>query len=325
MAIYDVFGMCNPLYDILAEVPEDVLKDLNFEKGGMFLIDQEQQRALVDRTYEYIVKAEAGGSGANTMIGLGMLGGKGVYTGHVGNDEHAELYRSSLEAQGIKPNLGVSDGSTGICLVLVTPDTQRTMCTYLGLSTELNRADININDLKQCKYLYATAYLWDTDTQKDAVLYAMSEANKAGVKVALSLSDPFCVGRHKEDILKLVRDHVDLIFGNVQEAMALTDTGTAEDAITKLGEWSDIAVVTMDEQGSLIQRGSERIHSSIHKVTAVDTTGAGDMYAAGLLYGITQGLSLETTGKIASYTAALVVSKLGPRLDSLDSNLIQSL
>lgn len=325
VAQYDVFGMCNPLYDILAEVPETLLDELGFAKGGMFLIDQDQQRQLVDRTYEYIVKAEAGGSGANTMIGLGMLGGKGVYTGHVGTDEHAELYRQSLNDQGIKPNLGVSDGTTGICLVLVTPDTQRTMCTFLGLSRELDRNDVNVDDLRASKYLYATAYLWDTDNQKDAVLHAMKEANQAGVKVALSLSDPFCVNRHKDDLLTLVRDHVDLLFGNFQEAQALTDTDSPEDALRKLSEWSEIAVVTLDDKGSLIQRGEERVQVPVHRVTAVDTTGAGDMYAAGLLYGVTQGLSLEKTGRIASYAAAMVVSKLGPRLESIDASVVSSL
>jgi len=322
---FDVFGMCNALYDLQAEVEEDVLAGLGVQKGGMFLIDAEQQRQIVPRVYTSLVNTEAGGSGANTMLGVALLGGRACYTSRVGNDEHGGLYRQSLTERGVKANLGVGAGETGISLILITPDTQRTMFTFLGQSRHLQREDVNVDDLRASQYLYVTGYLWDTDNQKEAVLFAMREANRAGVRVALSLSDPFCVNRHKEDFRRLLHDHVDVLFGNYQEAQAMTDTDTPREAVRALAEHCQVAVVTMDDKGSLIRQGDRLYEIPVYPVKAVDATGAGDMYAAGLLYGLTQGLPLEVTGRIAAYAAAQVVAKLGPRLESLDTAEIDAL
>jgi len=322
---YDVFSMCNALYDIQAEVGDEILAELGLEKGSMMLLSEEQQAAIVPRVYTHIVHTEAGGSGANTAFGVALLGGTACYTSRVGDDEHADLYRNGLAERGVKPNLSVGTGATGISLILVTPDAQRTMCTYLGRSLELTDADVNLEDLRGSKYLYVTAYLWDTDNQKAAVLKAMEEANRAGVKVALSLSDPFCVHRHKDELLGLITKHVDLLFGNASEAQAITDTDSPEEALRVLATHSDIAVVTLDDKGSLIRRGDEVVSVPVFPVKAVDTTGAGDMYAAGLLYGLTQGYSLEVTGRIAAYAAAQVVAKMGPRLESIDQEVLGQL
>jgi sugar/nucleoside kinase (ribokinase family) len=199
------------------------------------------------------------------------------------------------------------------------------MCTFLGLSRELSRDDVNVEDLHNSKYLYVTGYLWDTDNQKEAVLFAMQEANKAGVKVALSLSDPFCVHRHKDDFLRLLKEHVDIIFANAQEAQALTDTDSPYEAVKVLTQYADIVAVTMNEKGSLLRQGDNEYEIPVYPVQAVDTTGAGDMYAAGLLYGLSQGLPLDVSGRIASYAAAQVVAKLGPRLETIDQNKIEQL
>lgn len=326
---YDVFGMCNALYDIQAEVDDALLAEVGgaagIEKGGMFLIDEAQQRELVSRFYSHIVHSESGGSGANTMLGIALLGGKACYTSRVGNDEHGTLYRQKLAEKGVEPSLGIGEGETGICLVLITPDAQRTLCTYLGLARTLQKEDVNLEHLRNSRYLYVTGYLWDTDNQKEAVLLAMHEANRNGTKVAFSLSDPFCVNRHKADFGRLLRDHVDVLFGNAVEAQALTDTETPQDAVRVLAEHCEVAVVTMDDKGSLIRQGNSEVTIPVFPVKAVDTTGAGDMYAAGLLYGLTKGLSLESTGRIASYAAAQVVAKLGPRLESLDAAQIAAL
>ena len=319
---YDVFGMCNPLYDIQAEVPETVLTELAYEKGGMYLIEAEQQRELVAKIYQYIVNTEAGGSGANTMIGIAQLGGTACYTGKLGNDEHGTLYTNGLNAKNVKCCAAQGEGTTGISVILVTPDAQRTMFTFLGMCRELGPDDVAADILKESKYLYVTGYLWDTDTQKEAVLKAMREAKAAGVKVALSLSDPFCVNRNKDDFLAIVQEHVDLLIGNRDEAQALTDTATPQDAIAALAPYCELAAVTMDSQGSLLRSGNETLTIPACSVTPVDTTGAGDMYAAGILYGLTQGLSLERTGRIASCAAAQVVGKMGPRLDTLDQSAI---
>ena len=319
---YDVFGMCNPLYDIQAEVSDAVLAELGYDKGGMYLIDAAQQSALVSKIYAHIVNTEAGGSGANTMIGIALLGGTACYTGKLGNDEHAALYTDGLNKKSVKSLAAQGEGTTGISVILVTPDAQRTMFTFLGMCRELGPDNVDSDTLKSCKYLYVTGYLWDTDTQKQAVLKAMREAKAAGVKVALSLSDPFCVDRNKDDFLAIIRDHVDLLIGNRDEAQALTDTATPQDAIAALASYCDLAAVTMDGEGSLLRSGSETLTIPAYAVTPVDTTGAGDMYAAGILYGLTQGLPLEKTGRIASCAAAQVVGKMGPRLDALDQAAI---
>lgn len=322
---YDVFGMCNALYDIQAEVTEDVFDELGIQKGGMFLIEEEAQRQIVSRIYTHIVNTESGGSGANTMIGVALLGGRTCFTSRVGNDEHADLYREGLSSKGVDPKMGTGEGDTGISVILITPDAQRTMCTFLGQSRHLRREDVDVEALRASKYLYVTGYLWDTESQKEAVLFAMREANRAGVRVALNLSDPFCVNRHKEDFRRLIRDHVDVLFGNREEAQALTDTDNPRDAVRALAENSDVAVVTMDEKGSLIRQGDREFEIPAFRVEPVDTTGAGDMYAAGLLYGLTRGLPLDVTGRIAAYAAAQVVAKLGPRLEGIDNAVIAQL
>jgi sugar/nucleoside kinase (ribokinase family) len=259
------------------------------------------------------------------MIGIAQLGGTACFTSCVGRDEHGALYRNNLAKKRVQPNMADGEGDTGICLVLITPDAQRTMLTYLGAARELKPQDITLDDLRASTYLYVTAYLWDTDTQKEAVLHAMSEANRAGVKVALSLSDPFCVDRHKVDLLRIVQDHVDVLFGNYAEAQAMTDTDNPQDALRVLSEHSEIAVVTLDEKGSMIRRGDDVYDIPPYPVRAVDTTGAGDMYAAGLLYGLTQGLPLDVTGRIASNAASQVVAQLGPRLDKIERATIDQL
>jgi sugar/nucleoside kinase (ribokinase family) len=322
---FDVFGMCNAIYDLQAEVEDAVLEELDLQKGSMRLLEAAQQRRIVPRVYTHIVHSEAGGSGANTMFGVALLGGTACFTSRVGSDEHARLYREGLAARGVKANLGAAAGDTGVCLIFVTPDAERTMCTYLGCSRELEAGDVHVADLRASKYLYVTGYLWDTESQKEAVLHAMREANRAGVRVALSLSDPFCVHRHKEDFLRIAQEHVDVLIGNREEAQALTDTGSPWEALRALARYSDLAVITMDEQGSLLRQGDWMLETPAYRVAPVDTTGAGDMFAAGILYGLTQGLPLQVTARIAAYAAAQVVAKLGPRLETLDPEPLRRL
>ena len=324
---YDVFGMCNALYDLQAEVSDETLFELALDKGGMMLLSHAEQQAIVPRIYTSIVNTEAGGSGANTMIGVAQLGGTACFTSRVAPDEHGKMYARSLQAQNVVPHLGEGAGGateTGVSLILVTPDTQRTMCTYLGAAQELQESDINEADLHSSKYLYVTGYLWDTPTQKAAVLYAMKQAREFGVKVALSLSDPFCVVRHKEDFVSLLGEYVDVVFSNRDEAQEITGETEPRAALSKLTQMTrgKIAIVTQDKSGSFIGDGETVHFIPAYPVQAVDTTGAGDMYAAGLLYGLTQDLPLPVAGRIAAYAAAQVVAKIGPRLDALDKEAV---
>jgi len=240
------------------------------------------------------------------------------YAGRVGSDEHGVLYEEGLVGKGVTSSIGYGNGATGICLVLVTQDTERTMCTCLGCSLDLSPRDIKVDLLTASKYLYVTAYLWDTDGQKEAVEFAMSTAKKAGVKVCISLSDPFCVDRHKDELLQLISRHVDVVMGNLEEAQRLTDTRSPEDAARILAERAELAIVTMEKAGSLICSGGQITHIKAVETIAVDTTGAGDMYAAGILYGLTHGFELAKAGDLASEIAAKAVSKFGPRLETED-------
>ena len=217
------------------------------------------------------------------------------------------------------------EGTTGIGTVLLTPDAERTLCTFLGISRELGPDDLDLEALRSSLYLYVTGYLWDTDSQKAAVLRAMEEAKAAGVKVALSLSDSFCVHRHKADFLEIAAKYVDLLIGNHEEAQALMDADNPYDAIRATAPLCDMAVVTMGSRGALLRQGDRLVEAAACKVHPIDTTGAGDMYAAGLLYGLTHGLSLEKTGELASYVAAKVVAQLGPRLDCLDAEAVAAI
>ena len=206
--------------------------------------------------------------------------------------------------------------------MLITPDAERTLCTFLGICRELGPDDLDLDAIRSSSYLYVTGYLWDTDSQKAAVLRAMEEAKAAGVKVALSLSDPFCVNRHKSDFLEITSKYVDLLIGNHEEAQALMDVENPHDAIRNTASLCEVAVVTMGSHGALLRQGERLVEAAAHKIHPVDTTGAGDMYAAGLLYGMTHGLSLEKTGELASYVAAEVVAKLGPRLESINAGAV---
>ena len=320
---FDVFGMCNALFDLQAETPDAVLKELSLTKGSMSLISEDEQRDIVPRVYNSLVNTASGGSGANTMIGVAQLGGKACFTSRVGADEHGRLYHEGLSQQGVQPNLGIGEGATGISLILVSPDAQRTMCTFLGQARELQADDVNLDDLRDSAYLYVTGYLWDTENQKEAVLLAMQAAKVADVKVAFSLSDPFCVGRHHDDFLRLLNDHVDVVFANKEEAESLTGISDATDAARALAKMTGgIAVVTKDASGSLIVTPDETHEIPAFPVTAIDTTGAGDMYAGGVLYGLTQSLPLPIAGRIGAYAAAQVVAQMGPRLKRIDLEAI---
>lgn len=326
---FDVFGMCNALFDLQAEVTDETLGALSLAKGGMMLLSHEEQRAIVPTVYTEIVHTEAGGSGANTAIGVALLGGTACYTSRVGDDEHGRSYREGLAAKGVKPNLATGDGDTGVSLILITPDTERTMCTYLGEARELQAGNVDVDDLRASRYLYVTGYLWDTENQKAAVVRAMDAAREAGVKITFSLSDPFCVGRHRDDFLRLMSEYVDVVFCNDEEAFGLTGTTDPQAALAEMVRLTrggkGIAAITRNRDGSLLGQGSETWTVPVYPVQAVDTTGAGDMYAAGLLYGLSRDLPLPVAGRIASYCAAQVVARLGPRLESIDPDAIRAI
>ncbi|MBM3492773.1 MAG: adenosine kinase [Armatimonadetes bacterium] len=310
---FDVFGMCNALFDLQAEVTYEALSDLGLTAGGMFLLEADRHAELVRGISGSIVNTAAGGSGANTMIGVASLGGSACFTSRVGCDQFGPAYAQSLADAGVEPFLADGTGATGLCVVLITPDKQRTMCTYLGEGRNLAPANVRLDAVRESRMLYVTGYLWDTRTQQDAVVAAIGAAREASVPVAVSLADTFCITRHEADFHRLLDDAMDVVFGNSDEATLLSGCADPTEAAAKLGSGRRTAFVTLGSDGALAARCGSVTHIPSNPVNVVDTTGAGDAFAAGVLYGLTHGQEPADAARTGSRLAATVVSRLGPR------------
>lgn len=314
----DLLAIGNAIVDVLAQTDEDFIarqnKSHGMEKGGMTLIDERRAVELYGEMPQGI--EASGGSAGNTIAGFASFGGKGAYIGKVAKDPLGSVFSRDLKAQGVVFNtqpLAVG-APTARCLILVTPDGQRTMNTFLGAAVELSPIDIDEELVSYARITYLEGYLFDPPQAKDAFRVASEMAHKAGRKVALSLSDPFCVNRHRADLQDFVENHVDILFANEEEAKALYETESFEAAAFSLQGLCEIVVITRSDKGSVIIAGEKTIEIPAEKgVKVVDTTGAGDQYAAGFLYGYTQGMKLEVCGRLGSMAAAEVISHMGPR------------
>ena len=315
MLKFDVYGVCNPLVDLLCHVPDSFLKKCGIQKNIMHLVTSEQQNELLlalDKE-KIFVEITPGGSGANSMIGISQLGGSTAFSGKIGRDEHGNLYRNKLESLGVTDCLAEGEGTTGSSLILVSEDGARTMNTFLGMSQELVNQDIDTSVIQSSKYLYLTGYLWDTESQKKAVLNALDEAKKYDIKVALSLSDPFCVTRHKEDFINLLKGYANMVFCNQEEAFTLIETEITQKAIEIMSGWTETVALTLGGNGALISHQGETFYIDPLPVRVEDTTGAGDAFAAGFLYGMTHDMNALDSGRIGAAMAAGVISQTGPR------------
>lgn len=310
----DVVGIGNAIVDVLAQASDSFVTEQDLPKGSMTLIDMSRAEHL------YGVMGPAtevsGGSCANTMAGLASLGGSGGFIGKIRNDQLGGIFRHDIRATGIEfTSDAATDGApTARCLIFVTPDAQRTMATYLGISVQLGPQDVDHELIKRAKVLYLEGYLWDSPDAKQAFLEAAETARASGAKVALTLSDPFCVDRHRESFRELVDGHVDLLFANESEIVSLYESADFDEALQHVRGHCEVAALTRSEKGSVVLKGDE-----VHVVDAIkvgdllDSTGAGDLYAAGFLYGYTQGRDLHECGRLASLAAGEAVSHLGPR------------
>ncbi len=317
--MFDVYCLCNPLFDILATSSDELLVDCGSEKGAMTLVSVEHQRRLLSTAALEITAREAGGSGANTAIGVAQLGYKAAYGGCVGSDDFGLALSDALLAGGVTPHFGQADVDTGVCLVLTTPDAQRTMHTCLGASQYFSPELVNVDAIAQSKILYVTGYLWDTKLQQDAVEHAMSAARNAGRLVAFSLSDAFCIARHREAFENLLSSHVDVVFGNEQEALAISGKDDVFEASKWLAEQTGhLAIITRGPDGCLFTDANGITEIAAFATEAIDTTGAGDMFASAALCGLVAGYSYEQTGKLASFMSAAIVAQFGPRNQHID-------
>ena len=312
---FDVVGIGNALVDVLSHETDDFIHKNSLVKGSMTLVDSEYSRRLYDLMGPGLEMS--GGSAANTIAGVASFGGTAAYIGKVSADQLGEVFVHDLSSMGVHVvNLPSTDPSlppTGRCLIVVTPDAQRTMSTSLGVSELLSIHDVSADVIAASKVLYLEGYLWDKAPAMEAYRFAATTAHEAGRYVALTLSDSFCVQRHHREFLNLVANDVDILFANESELHALYGMDSLEDGLRRAMEDCAIVSVTCGPRGSIVATAAGVEHCEAYPVSPVDTTGAGDLYASGFLYGLTQGLVPSEWGRLGALAAGEVIQHMGPR------------
>jgi sugar/nucleoside kinase (ribokinase family) len=313
MTRFDVVTIGNALVDVLVHEDDDFVIRTGVERGAMTMVDA----ARSDEIYKQMGPGTevSGGSASNTAAGIASFGGRAAYIGRVTDDTFGKVFTHDLRSLGVHFESRVADDAvpTGRCLIIVTPDAQRTMCTYLGAANQLGREAIDEGVIEAAEITYVEGYLWDQPSAKDAIRLAAEIAHRADRRFALTLSDPFCVERNREEFRTLIHRDVDILFANEHEITSLYEVETFDDALHHVRGHCEVAALTRGALGSVIIVGDDVHVIDPSPTTVVDTTGAGDLYAAGFLYGITHGHDHATSGRLASLAAAEVISHLGAR------------
>ena len=322
---FDVVALGNAIVDVIVRTKDEFLVDNEIEKGVMTLIGADQAEKLYDRV---VAEREmSGGSAANTIAGLASIGGRGAFIGKVRNDELGGIFQRDIRSLGVRFDTppATSGAGTARCLVLVTDDAERTMNTYLGACVGLETKDVEVSLIRAAQVTYLEGYLWDPPGAKSAFRKAMEIAHGAGRLVALTLSDPFCVDRYRTEFVQLVAESVDILFANEKEIISLYEAKDLEDAVRQVRGHCKVVALTLGARGSMVLSGNE-----VHVVEPapverlIDTTGAGDLYAAGFLFGYTAGHELAICGTYGSKAAAEVISHYGARPNTPLSDLVAS-
>lgn len=311
---FDVVGIGSPLLDFIVEVENSLLAKMGLSKGGMYLIDLETSEQIFEEISGSHVTIAPGGSSANTLSGVSALGGRTVFIGKIGTDKHGAIYEEMTKGDGVLPRLlREPHVATGHAITFVTPDGERTFATHLGASLHFKKSDVNDADIVASKILHCEGYQLEDLELRAAVVHAMKIARDHGTKISVDLSDAALVERNIDVIHQLIVDYVDIVFVNDDEAKALTGKSSQE-ALMSIAELCEIVIVKQGDKGSLIHRDGEVYVISPHEVIVTNTNGAGDMYAAGILYSLANNISLREGGMLASFAAAQVVSSVGARL-----------
>lgn len=311
---YDVCAIGNALVDVIADASDQFLIENGIAKGGMTLIDADRAEKLYARLGPAVEMS--GGSAANTAAGIASLGGHPAYMGKVKKDQLGNIFQHDLQTQGVFfATPAANDGlPTGRCLIVVTPDAQRSMNTYLGAAVEFSPDDVEAETIKNSQVTYLEGYLFDKPHAQKAFRQAASLARNHQRKIALTLSDVFCVDRHRQAFLEFIREDVDILFANQNEALALFQTEILENAVADLRQICETVVVTRSEMGALVAtKDSAHNLPAVPVEKVIDTTGAGDLYAAGFLFGLTQGKNYTECGRLGAVAAAEIISHYGPR------------
>lgn len=310
--VMKVYGIGNPLIDYLVKVDDTDIVNLGLFKGTMNLIDTDKRQEILSYIQNKEIAYNCGGSCPNTMVTLKSLGVDTILAGGVGFDEHADMYRHKLSSLGVKDELVGNDAPTGTSIILVTEDKERTMCTYLGANRFFDAKDVNLESAKGSDIFHFTGYMWDTEPQKRAIRKVLAEKKNAGFLVSFDIADPFAVGRYRQTFFSLIEEYADIVFANGEEARYLLDNYDPKECAKSLGKICRTAIIKNGKKGSYISHERKMYEIPLYGTTKpVDTTGAGDTYAAGYLYGVAMGANVETSGRIASYLAGEIISQLG--------------
>ncbi|KQW32089.1 carbohydrate kinase [Rhizobium sp. Root274] len=315
MSQFDVLTVGNAIVDIISRCQDQFLIDNGITKSAMNLIDAER----AERLYSLMGPAveASGGSAGNTAAGIASFGGNAAYFGKVAEDQLGHIFTHDIRAQGVhfETAPGTIQPPTARSMIFVTEDGERSMNTYLGACVEFGPEDVEPEVVAQSKVTYFEGYLWDPPRAKQAILECARIAHENGREMSMTLSDSFCVGRYREEFLELMRSGtVDIVFANEQEALSLYETDDFAEALTRLSADCKLAAVTMGDQGAVVVKGDERIRVPATEIASlVDTTGAGDLFAAGFLFGYTQGRTLEDCARLGCYAAGIVIQQIGPR------------
>lgn len=317
MSQYHIYGIGAALVDTEIEVNDNELKAFGIDKGVMTLVDESRQHELMEKLSGHLIasKRASGGSGANTIIAASYFGADTFYSCKVADDENGKFYIDDMQAANVAmPNKVPSQGITGKCLVMITPDAERTMNTFLGISETVSSDEIDHSAIKNSAYVYIEGYLVSSETGRAAAIECRKIAEANNVKTALSLSDPAMVQFFHDGLSEMIGIKVNLLFCNLDEALAYTKTDSIDTAVQALKAIADEFVITLGSKGALIYDGNNTIEIAPCDTRAIDTNGAGDMFAGAFLYALTQGHSHEQAGNLASLAASQVVSQFGPRL-----------
>jgi sugar/nucleoside kinase (ribokinase family) len=317
MKKYDLYGIGNALVDMEYRVSDDKLTELGVDKGLMTLIEEDRHHALVAALSDLSHKKASGGSAANSVIALAQLGGQGFYSCKVSNDDFGDFYLADMKNCNVDTNLDNQPreaGHTGKCIVMVTPDADRSMNTYLGVTVNLSAAEVDAEAIANSKFVYMEGYLVASDSGRAAAIKAAEHAREAGVPTVLTLSDPNMVNFFKDGLLEMAGDDLDMLFCNEDEALLMTETDTVEAAAERLKKLSRRFAITVGADGSLAYDGQTLHKLPTDKVDVIDTNGAGDMYAGAFLYGLTHDMSFAESAAFANRAASQIVTYFGPRL-----------
>lgn len=314
---YDLVGIGNALVDIEVLVEDSFIQEQGLIKGGMKLSTSEEQTLVLDALSSQATKISSGGSAANTVHGISVLGSSGYYLGRVAHDNYGQHYSEDMKVCRVGfPGPDAGTTGTGTCVVLVTPDSERTMLTHLGISASLHPDNVDETIVRNARMTYVEGYLWTGEETQKAALKMTEIAKADGIPVAFTLSDAFVVNTFKESLIDFIRWNVDILFCNDVEALAMAETSSIETAFETLRGMADTVFMTLGAKGSWVasNKMGQREEVGVFPITPVDTTGAGDLYAAGALHGIIKGLNLKESAILGSYCAAQVVTQMGPRM-----------